>query len=279
MRAAPASERAFFDSLAHQFDRIRADSAGDRILRLGRLFLGAPYAAGTLEREGPEALVIDMRRFDCFTFVETVVALAHSLSFGPPSFDRFSDMLLRIRYRGGRTDGYASRLHYFSDWLCDNGRKGLIRSISRVLGGQPFEKKIHYMTHHPDNYPALADRDVFRWMRVVERRMQQRVRHYIPKTMLKHIEGRIADGDLIAVTTRIDGLDVSHVGIACRVEGDLHLLHASSAAGAVIVSPETLCRYLAQDETLSGVMVARIVERAEGMDVQKVASAGGDHHK
>jgi hypothetical protein len=264
MMAAPARDRAFFDSLSQTFARIGTESAGERILAMGRFFLGAPYGAGTLERQGPEETVIDLRRFDCFTFVETVVALVHSFYSGPAFFDRYRDILTLIRYRGGRRDGYASRLHYFSDWLYDNERKGIIGNISRILDGQPFEKKINYMTGHPDQYPALKNRDVYRQMRDVERRMQRRMRHYIPKAMLKNMEGRIADGDLIAFTSTTEGLDCAHVGIAVRVEGGLHLLHASSAAGGVIVSRETLDRYLDANEAFSGIMVARMAERAGG---------------
>lgn len=269
MMAAQARDRAFFDSRSQTFARIGTESAGERILDMGRLFLGAPYGAGTLEKQGPEETVIDLRRFDCFTFVETVVALVLSFYSAPASFDRYRDILTLIRYRGGRTDGYASRLHYFSDWLYDNERKGIIGNISRILDGQPFEKKINYMTGHPDQYPALKNRDVYRQMRDVERRIQRRLRHYIPKAMLKNIEGRITDGDLIAVTSRLDGLDVSHVGIAVRSGRRIHLLHASSAAGGVIVSRETLDRYLDANEAYSGIMVARMA------DIEKRPDSGG----
>jgi hypothetical protein len=267
-------DRAFFDSLSRTFARTGADGAGKRILALGRLFLGVPYAAGTLEHQGPESLVIDLQRFDCFTFVENVVALAHSFASGPASFDRYREMLAFIRYRGGRTDGYASRLHYFTDWLSDNERKGIVRQVSRLMGGRPFEKKINYITAHPDQYPALTDRDIYRRMQSVERRMQRRRLHYIPKMMLKNMEGRIDDGDLIAFTSTTEGLDCAHVGIAVRVEGGLHLLHASSDADGVIVSGETLGSYLAAHDTFSGIMVARMVERAGGGGL-KNGSAGG----
>jgi len=55
-------------------------------------------------------------------------------------------------------------------------------------------------------------------------------------------------GNLIAITSRTEGLDVLHVGIACRVKQRLHLLHASSQAGRVILSAETLDRYLSESK-------------------------------
>lgn len=256
--AAGFRDREIFYALSRNFDRDKAGAAGERVLALGRYFLEAPYAARTLEKDGPEALVVNLRQFDCFTFVENCVVLAHLFSSGPVSFDRYREILTFIRYRRGRLDGYASRLHYFSDWLFDNQRKGIVKNISFYPGGQPWSKKIHFMTGHPDQYPALQDRNIFRQMRAVERRMQQRVRHYIPKAVLKKMEGRIADGDLIAIATRIEGLDVAHAGIAVHVGQRLHLLHASSLAGRVLVSTQTLDRHLAGNKTFSGVMITRM---------------------
>lgn len=277
MMAACFRDREIFTALSRNFNREKAHAAGERILALGRSFLGTPYAAGTLERQGPEALVINLRQYDCFTFVENIVALAHLFASGPASFARYRKTLTLIRYRRGCLDGYASRLHYFSDWLFDCQRKGIVKNISSLLGGQLLSKKIHFMTGHPDQYPALKDRNIYRQMRTVERRMQQRVRHYVPKAALKKLEGRIADGDLIAMTTRIEGLDVTHAGIAVHVGQRLHLLHASSIAGRVLISTETLDRYLAGNKTCSGVMVARMVEGVA--DFQKVSNGGTGRSK
>lgn len=262
MMAAGFRDREIYNALAQNFDRAVAGAAGERILALGRHFLGAPYAAGTLEKDKPEALIVNLRQFDCFTFVENIVALAHLFSSGPVSFARYREAMTFIRYRRGRLDGYASRLHYFSDWLFDNQRKGIVKDITGGLGGKPWSRKINFMTRHPDQYPFLKDSAVYRQMQAVERRMQRRVRHYIPLAEFKKLGGRIADGDLIALTTRIEGLDVSHVGIAVHVGPRLHLLHASSVAGCVLVSTETLESYLAGNKTCSGVMVARMAESA-----------------
>lgn len=230
------------------------------MLMLGRYFLGTPYAAGTLEKEGPERLVINLRQFDCFTFVETIIALTCLLPSGHLSFDRYRETLASIRYRRGRPDGYASRLHYFSDWLFDNQRKGIVKNITRALGGQPFAKKIEFMTGHPDQYPALADRDTYRQMQAVERRIQRRAAYHIPKASVSAIGHQIADGDLMAVTSKTAGLDVVHVGIAVHVRRKLHLLHASSHAGRVMISAETLDRYLEESKDRTGIMAARVVD-------------------
>lgn len=255
-------DRKIIDALSQKFMAVkdRTNTAGEWMLSLGRYFLGTPYAAGTLEKEGPEALVINLRQFDCFTLVENIVALTRLLPSGHASFDRYEETLTSIRYRRGRLDGYASRLHYFSDWLFDNQRKGIVTNISGALDGQPFPKKIDFMTGHRDQYPALTDRDVYRQMQTVERRIQRRADCYIPKASVSKIGNQIANGDLIAVTPHTEGLDVVHVGIAVHVKQKLHLLHASSHAGRVILSAETLNRYLDASDNRTGIMVARVVD-------------------
>jgi hypothetical protein len=72
------------------------------------------------------------------------------------------------------------------------------------------------------------------------------------------LEEQIRDGDLIAMTTNTEGLDVQHVGFAVRVKNRIHLLHASSKEGKVVLSKKTLYRHLMQSKVRSGIMVARI---------------------
>src|SRR5512145_3438028 len=116
-------------------------SPGDLIIEIGRFFLGAPYQAGTLERAGREKLVVHLADFDCTTFVETVLALARTTAAGKLSVPEFRKNLKFIRYRQGRLNGYASRLHYFTDWLADNEKKKVLKNVSRLLAGKPHRKK------------------------------------------------------------------------------------------------------------------------------------------
>jgi hypothetical protein len=95
-------------------------------------------------------------------------------------------------------------------------------------------------------------------MKSAERMISRRSLFFIPKKTLRRLEHRIHDGDLIAITTNIEGLDVQHVGLAARVKNRIHLLHASSLERKVAFSKKTLYRYLMQSRARSGIMVARI---------------------
>jgi hypothetical protein len=237
-----------------------AKSLHELIVETGYRFLGAPYEAETLEREGPEELVINLRAFDCVTFVENAVVLAGLIRAEKTGFADFAAALERIRYRGGRRNGYPSRLHYFTDWLRNNGRKGIVRDITRELGGIPFRKPIHALTDRREDHPALKDAAAFRRMRIVEAACSRRTQCHIAKADLNRDADRIADGDIIAITTDEKGLDVSHTGIAVGVRGQLHLLHASSTAGKIVLSDRTLDRYLQSRRTRTGIIVGRAVD-------------------
>jgi hypothetical protein len=50
---------------------------------------------------------------------------------------------------------------------------------------------------------------------------------------------------------------MSHVVILQRVNGKIHILHASTTAKKVILSEETLEDYLKSSKSATGVMIAR----------------------
>jgi hypothetical protein len=199
---------------------------------IGQLLIGTPYLAGTLEREGTERLVVNLREFDCVTFVENVVAIAWFLRSKERSFESFQRLLQKIRYRRGRLQGYSSRFHYFSEWIQDNGKKGILKDVTRKIGGRAIRKTINFMTTHPHLYLSLREAVNLRKMKSVEKRISTRPFFSVPKKALRHFEDRIQDGDLIAITTNRKGLDVQHVGHAATVKNRIHLLHASSGEGS-----------------------------------------------
>ena len=234
-------------------------TAGALMLNVGKYFLGFSYVADTLETDGEETLVINLREFDCFTFVENVVALARQVKEGKYAFEDYGAALERIRYRKGILKGSTSRLHYFSDWLCDNEQKGIVKDITGEIGGKPFFKEINFMTTHRGNYSDLNADKSYREMVVVEKNMSGRSLCHIQKTELRQFENSIENGDLIAATTSIGGLDVVHVGLAVRVRGRIHLLHASEVEKKVVISDDTLYRYLSKRKTMTGIMVGRVI--------------------
>lgn len=231
----------------------------DRIVEVGKVFLQTPYVGGTLESDGEEKLVVNLRELDCTTYLENVVvfsSLAKQESFNEKDF---LNKLEELRYRKGKMTNYTSRLHYFSDWIHENAQKGIVENITAKIGGVAYEKEINFMSNHVDAYSALkADSSLIVSIKNIENAINERDLFYIPEDAIQGVENKIHNGDLIAITTKIKGLDVSHVGIAIHVNDRLHLMHASSHAKKVVISDVPLSEMLKGNKLQSGIMVARV---------------------
>jgi hypothetical protein len=96
-------------------ERLDTLPIGQIVTRIGRTFVGAPYVPGTLDPDGPEKLIVNLREFDCVTFVENSLALARTARAGSVDVNDYIEELRRIRYRDGVSVRYPERLHYFSE--------------------------------------------------------------------------------------------------------------------------------------------------------------------
>ena len=234
-----------------------------RTLHFAKKMLGVPYVAGTLAGNDEEQLVVHVDQLDCTTFVETVLALSIADKRAARSFDGFKRALTDVRYRDGILDGYASRLHYFSDWIRNNERMGFIKECtSETACSQPKELWLDFMTTHVDSYlPMKKNPALVEVMASIEKTWQGVEIFYIPKDKLQlsSDELKIKNGDILTITTNIKGLDVVHVGFAFWREGRLHLLHASSVAKKVIEDPLSLYEYSKNKKAHTGVRAIRVV--------------------
>lgn len=233
------------------------DDFGQTLVEVGKTFLGTTYVAKTLEIGNEETLVINLQGLDCTTFVENVLAFSLLLKKQQAHFGDFAKTLEYIRYNDGKMDGYASRLHYFTEWIANNESKSLLRNITSDIGGTEISKDINFMTTHRDLYPFLSDDSNLEKLRISEEYLNSRPICILPQEQVEASESLIHSGDIIALTTAIEGLDVTHTGIATReADGRIHLLHASSS-GQVEVSALPLADYLKKVKNNTGILVAR----------------------
>lgn len=235
-------------------------TSGDLAAEIGQWFLGTEYVAKTLELPGDEKLVIDLQGLDCTTYLETVIALTRLAQKGLSEFEDFEKELELIRYRNGENEGYASRLHYFSDWMFDNGQKGLFLDKTQEIGGVVYSNKPSFMSENPQFYPQLSDPNNVDAIKAIETEIGTRNYFFIPKERIATLEKFIQSGDIIAITTSINNLDMVHVGLALKQNGRIHLLHASSNSMEVEVSSLPLSDYLIKNKSQSGIMVSRLVD-------------------
>lgn len=235
-------------------------SGGSLMLAIAGEFTGNKYVAGTLEQGSNEPLVINTQELDCTTFVEQVVAIYATVNEGKEGFRDMCTNLQRIRYRGGIRSGYASRLHYISQWIADSAKQHIIHEIDYGPVGRTLPIDLHYMSTHTASYKQLQGKstlvnEIAKW----ERAMHGIEAAYIPKQELLRTANELPvyDGDIIALTTNIKGLDVTHIGFAFWENGKLHMLHASSAEGKVIKDHKNLYEYQKNKKNQTGIRVFR----------------------
>ncbi|MBD3626785.1 N-acetylmuramoyl-L-alanine amidase-like domain-containing protein [Cyclobacterium sp.] len=234
-------------------------SMNDLILNIGRRFMHTPYVEKTLELPGEEKLVIDVLGLDCTTFLETVVTLARLVKQERLSFENYEQELEFVRYRDGIRKGYTSRLHYFSDWLYQNQLKGILKDITKDLGGRYYENTPSFMSANPRFYVQLSNPEFVVQIKATEEEIKLRKYFFVPKEELNRHVDKIKPGDLIAITTSMKNLDIVHVGFAIEQNGQIHLLHAGTRSGQVEISENTLSDYLNGNKSQSGIMVGRLV--------------------
>jgi hypothetical protein len=203
-----------------------------RIDFISAAFLGVPYAAGTLGGppgapggavEVKEALVIDLSRVDCFTYLDYVEAMRLSRSY-----DEFRRTLAAVRYRKGEV-AYATRRHFFTDWAASSR----VADVTTAVGGAQTKSAVKVLNLKEDGgsfVPGLPH--------------TARTVAYVPSAAFDGLAAdRLRTGDYVGIYAEDDGLDVKHTGIAVAKGTGIIFRHASQIAAKVI--DEDLMSYLA----------------------------------
>lgn len=224
--------------------------------------LGRPYVAHTLEAE-KEWLTINIDELDCTTFVETLIALTKTTLSNRYSWRDYAHNLENVRYRNGEMQGYSSRLHYISEWIINNAHRGNLKDVTPDMDGVKYEMRtIDFMTKHRDNYKQLADSTVFEEIRNVESGLRNHRFPYVKKEWMKKkvIESQYKEGDIVAIVTKIEGLDIQHLGVITKEDGKVYLLDASMSGGKVQIEKDDLIEYLRRSRNAMGIRLFRVLD-------------------
>lgn len=235
------------------------------VLYYARKFLGKPYVAHTLELyPDDERLVLNTSELDCTTYVDVVVALTLCARRGETTFHQFVHQLHQQRYWDGKCDGYASRIHYFSDWIRDNSRLGFVKEVQQP--NPPFTAvqtvSVSYITTHPDAYVSLQRHSEY--IPIIaqqEKKLSGCKFRYIPTAQVKNTEllrQTVKDGDIIGIVTSAAGLDIAHLGIAVWHKDGLHMIDASSIHKKVVEESNTMRYYLEHRKNALGIRIVRL---------------------
>lgn len=201
---------------------------GDRVAFISAQFIGVGYREFTLIGDvgTPEKLVVNLESVDCFTFLDYVEAMRLSCSF-----PEFTKNLKQIRYRSGMVD-YLQRNHFFTDWIAFN--KKFVEDVTKEAGGQKTEKVNKILNIKEDGTFYLEG------IHQVGREICFIPTEFIDGTVI----ARLRNGDYAGIYTEKAGLDVSHVGIIIKKEGETFLRHASSLEANRKVVDQILLKYL-----------------------------------
>ena len=208
----------------------RERSIGRRIEILSRQLLGSPYKANPLIGSADicEIFVASLDGFDCVTYIETALALAHATNA-----ESFIEWLRKIRYQRARIE-WRRRNHYVTDWIRSNVREGIIKRISmRNVPVVSAERILNVV-------PGLAPRRV----------------HIkcTPKSAAPRLANNLQSGDVMFFVSTRRNLDVFHAGIIARNDGGLLMRHASRTQGSVV--EQELSDFLKANR-MTGVIVVR----------------------
>lgn len=233
------------------------------LIGLARRYLGTPYNAFSLDRGQTERLQLDLTRFDCFLFVEQLLALVNSRQVDTQTegVNRFTNHVRQLRYEDGRVD-YCLRHHYFSRWAEAAERQGYLVNITPFLpGAVSRQRPLTFMSSHADSYEPMqlpANRSC---ITNLEKQLVVN-QSFIPLAQLKQALPSLRSGDIFGLVTRVEGLDVTHVGILEASGGAVDAIHAAQGQG--VMRSLDLVSYAKAVPDVIGVMVLRPMPNDDG---------------
>lgn len=235
--------------------RQSGETFGELSLRAAKLKLGTPYDSAP-QTPGPEKLRIELEQLHCVSLVEYANAIARCLWKKSATSACFLAEVESTRYRNGHRNDYASRLHYFSEWLLDNQRRGRLHSL--VEDGTPITAPYFFMSQHKKRYPSLQDHDIAASIAETENRLSRTELRYVPKNEIRDFQKNLQTGDIIAVVSSKPGLLITHVGFAVVDPlKKVRLLHASSHNNRVVISRGDIAGYVMRRSERRGIIAAR----------------------
>lgn len=220
--------------------------------------LGIPYVGGLLEVPKMETLVVTLEGSDCVLFVEYSLALTLTTLQKSANYDDFANNVAIFRYLDGKVDGYASRQHYFSDWLKTNQQKGLLSILHQSDSRLPVLSPVNFMSKNRSAYRQLAESDsLYKMIAQREQQVNSTPIHFIPQNRIPEFEPSFQNGDILSFVSTIEGLDIAHTALIFR-DGDRVGFYHASTTGKVIKDPKTIFEYTRDRSNVNGIIVARL---------------------
>jgi hypothetical protein len=226
------------------------------LVQLARRFLDYPFKEFSLDGGPKEQLVLDLTRFDCFLFVEQLLALSNSRKVDTldEGVERFTQHVRRLRYLDGEVD-YCRRQHYFSRWAEAAERNGYVVNLTPFLPGATKRTvALNFMGNHIKSYKPMQLARNKQCITELEKDLVLE-QAYIPLAALPGVLPSLRSGDIFALVTKVPGLDVTHVGFLEKRDGVIDAIHAAEGAG--VIRSENFAQYAGRVKDVIGVEIYR----------------------
>ncbi len=224
-----------------------------RIAAISRIFLGTPYKEFSLDQTPAEITRIDLSTFDCFLFVEQILALSHSTNS-----NQVESLIQQLRYRGGNVS-YCNRYHYFTQWANNAEQMGFISTLPLHPSNiQTRRIKLDFMSRHSQSYLPMRNASNRQCIQQLETDLNA-IQAYVPVDRLSAMQNQLKSGDIFGLVTRIKGLDVTHVGIVEVTPSSVNAIHAAPNAG--VIRSQDIVRYASRVPDVIGVSFYRPTDK------------------
>jgi hypothetical protein len=248
---------------------LKADTVSHRIEQVSAYLLGRKYHPGTKKRikkqrakkpKNVEASNIDplpvklissdLRYLDCMTYVEHVLALAACKK--PDYKYEFLLRLIDVKFdANGRPLMNHHRKHFTSVWADRNEARGYVKNVAKA---HPLAQQKVVTLNKVGKNRTFYVKDRF-----MISENPQTVWYFSRDTLLKK-EIKLRSGDIVAMVTGKEGLDVTHMGFYIEKDKKPLLRHASYTQNKVI--DEDFYEYFKNHKSAKGIMLLRPVLKA-----------------
>ncbi len=190
---------------------------------------------------------------DCMTYVEHVLALAASdkVSYEPEFLCRLIDIVYNA---DGKPLMNHNRNHFTSSWGDVNERKGYLINVARnhphALMRELYLNKVgSNRTFYVEDRFMIAEQPQQMW--------------YFPLPPVLERRVTLASGDVVALVTDKEGLDVTHMGFYIEHSRKRWLRHASLKLNRIV--DQDFDQYLRDGKQIKGLMVFRPLLQARDL--------------
>lgn len=219
-------------------------------------------AVAKVEATNPEPMPVKQLRtglkyLDCMTYVEHVLALAacKKALYEPEFLCRLIDIVYNA---DGKPLMNHHRNHFTSHWGDVNERKGYLTNVARnhphALMRELYLNKVgKNRTFYVEDRFMIAENSQQMWYFPLQPVLERRV--------------ALASGDVVALVTDKEGLDVTHMGFYIEHSRKRWLRHASSKLNRIV--DQDFDQYLRDGRQIRGLMVFRPLLQAKVLPVYR----------